>query len=331
VRRAGIVIAFLVMLTWPAAAETATLQIARPLDLAALPLLIMQHEQLIEHAAEAMGIGRVAVTWSVADGKNGLAALQDGRSDLALADLVPFLAAADSSADTGSELRALAAIMQRPYVLVARNKNIGTIRDFRAGDHIAVPALKFSGPAVMLEMAAAQEWGPEHYAKLDPLVVAQPDAVAADMLLYANGGIDAHFSQTPYVDAELADPAVHRIMDSFDIAGPHSTTVLVATSRFAAANPELSKAVLAALGVADDYIRKSPGAAAEIYAAATKDQGISLEDLSDILGDPDLAYRLAPAGVLHLAQFMQRIGRLKRPVEHWQQFFLPVARDLPGS
>ena len=303
----------------------------RPLDLAALPLIVMEHEHLIERTAEAMGLGPVTVAWHAPDGRGPLAALADNRADLAMVDLAPFLVAADANADATGAVRALGAILQRPYVLVTRDKDIHTIRDFRAADRIAVPALKVSAPALMLEMAAAAEWGPDHYDRLDPLVVARPDAVAADMLLYAKGDIDAHFSRTPFVDAELADPAVHRVMDSFDIAGPHSDAVLAVPTRFAAANPDLCKAVLSALQAADDYIRKTPGAAAEIYADTAKDLDIPLEDLSDMIGDPDLAYRAAPIGVLRLAQFMQRLGRLKRPVADWRALFLPAARDLPGS
>ena len=58
-------------------------------------------------------------------------------------------------------IRGLGAVAQRPYVLVTRNPAVRTIRDFGPGDRIAVPALKLSGPAVMLDMAAAQEWGIE--------------------------------------------------------------------------------------------------------------------------------------------------------------------------
>jgi NitT/TauT family transport system substrate-binding protein len=120
-------------------------------------------------------------------------------------------------------------------------------------------------------------------------------------------------------------------MDSFDIAGPHSAAVLVATMRFHAANPTLCAAVLSALQAADDFIKSSPGAAAEIFAAMVKDQDIPVEDLTDMIGDPDLAYTAAPAGVMHLADFMHRVGRLQRRPPSWQEFFLPEARDLPGS
>lgn len=315
----------------PALADGLTVRLLRPLDLVALPLLVMEHEHLIERVAEAMGLGGVTVAWS-APGKTGpLEALAAGESDLAAADLAPFLFAAEATAGTAQEVRALGALAQLPYVLVTRNPAVRTIRDFAGADRIAVPALKVSGPALMLQMAAAQEWGAEHYGKLDRLAVARPDAAAAAALLAGKGEIDAHFSRTPYSDDELADPAIHRVMDSFDIAGPHSAAVLALTARFRAANPMLCAAILSALEEADDLIRKSPGAAAEIFAAMVKDRDIPLEDLADMIGDPDLAYRAAPAGVMRLVEFMRHLGHLKRRPQSWQDLFLPEARDLPGN
>ena len=64
--------------------------------------------------------------------------------------------------------------------------------------------------------------------------------------------------------------AVHRVMDSFDIAGPHSVAVLATTAVFRDANPPLCAAIAAAIAEADDYIAHHRGAAAEIYDASVK-------------------------------------------------------------
>lgn len=314
----------------PGFAETAV-RILRPLDLTALPLLVMEHERLIERTAEAMGLGTLKITWTAPDKTAPIDALAAGQADFVAAELVSFLVAADASAGTPAAVRALGSLAQRPYVLVTRNPAIRTIRDFAAADRIAVPALKVSGPAVMLEIAATQEWGAEHHDRLHKLAVAQPDAAAAAALIAGKGDISAHFSISPYADQELANPAIHRVMDSFDIAGPHSVAVLAATMRFRNANPELCKAVLSALQQAGEFIQQSPGAAAEIYAAMVKEPDIPLEDLSDMIGDPDLTYPAAPAGMMRIAEFMHRTGRLKRRPAAWQDLFLPEARDLPGS
>ncbi len=314
----------------PALAD-ATLRVERPLDLTALPLLVMQHEHLIERVAEAMGLGKVSVSWTEDGEASPLDALAAGNSDIVTVDLAQFLLAADAGDGKAGEVRALAAVAQRPYVLVTRNPAIHTILDFTRADRIAVPAPKVSGPAVALEMAAAAEWGAGHYDQLDQLVVARPDAAAAAELIAGKGEITAHFSRSPYVDAELGDQAIHRIMDSFDIAGAHSTAVLVMPVRLRAADPTLCAAILSALQQADDFIRQNRGEAAEIFAAMVKDGDVPVEELSDMIGDPDLAYTAAPAGVIRLADFMHRIGRLKRRAAGWQDFFLPEARDLKGN
>jgi NitT/TauT family transport system substrate-binding protein len=312
-------------------AASGGLQIVRPLDLSALPLLVLEHEHLIERTAEAMGLGQVAVRWRVPGNAGPVGELAGGTTDFAALDLVAFLLATDADPEGGAAIRALGAVAQCPYVLVARSPAIRTIRDFGPADRIAVPALDVSGPAVMLEMAAAQEWGIGERDRLAKRAVALPDESAAVALIEGKAGVSAHFSRAPYVDRELADPAIRRVMDSVDIAGAQTSTVLAATKRFRDANPELCKAVLSALQQGAEFIEKNPGAAAEIFGAITKDDAIPPEELADIIGDPDLVYTAAPAGIMRIAAFMHRIGRLKRAPAGWRELFFPEARDLKGS
>ena len=326
-----VVLAVLIGVSRTGFAETDTVRILRPVDLAMLPLLIAEHDKLIEKQAEKRGLKPPTIRWST-PGKTGpLDALAAGQVDLVATDIVPFLIAADTTAEKPQQVRGLAALSQRPYVLVTRNAAIKTIRDFKGTDRIAVPALKTSGPALLLQMAAAQEWGPENYAKLDPVMVARPDEAATEAVESGKGDLASHFSRSPYSDDELADPKIRRIMDSFDIAGPHSASLLATNTRFHDANPGLCAAIFAALGDADQLIKANPGQAAEIYVGIQKDHDIALEDLSDMIGDPDLAYTTTPAGVMRFAEFMQRIGRLKRLPQSWKDVFFPEAHDLAGN
>ena len=315
----------------PVAAEVGEVRLLRQPDLADLVLLVAEHEKLIEKQAQNLGLGGVAVHWQAPPKGGAFDALLAGQGDAAAVDLAPFVAAWDDRLGTPQELRALAALVQMPYVLVARRPDIKTIRDFTDKDRIAVPALKTSGPAVMLEMAAAQEWGIDHFNKLDPLMLARPDNEAAAALASGNSEIDAHVARSPVTDDELGGGAVHRVMDSFDIAGPHSAGALVLTARFHDANPALCRAILAALNEAVAIIKREPGAAAEIYASMVKDRDVNVEDLSDMIGDPDFGYTLAPTGAMRTAQFMNRIGRTKHRPTSWQDLFFPEAHNLPGS
>jgi NitT/TauT family transport system substrate-binding protein len=120
-------------------------------------------------------------------------------------------------------------------------------------------------------------------------------------------------------------------MDSFDIDGPHTDNVLVALTGFYRTNPKLCSAIFAALQEADDLIKKNPGEAAEIYASMTQGRDISVEDLSDMIGDPDVAYRPGPAGVAHMVAFMAGIRRISHPVASWKDLFSLDAQGEPGN
>jgi NitT/TauT family transport system substrate-binding protein len=184
----------------PAGAETDSVRIARQYSLAALPLMVVEKRKLIEKRAIAAGLDQVKVQWQVPDKSGAVDTLLNGNADLAPVSVGHFLAAWDRKLGTPQEMRALAPLVRVPYVLVTRNTAIKTIRDFTDRDRIAVPAIKFSGPALMLEMAAAQEWGPEHYDKLDDRVRSVSNAQASAELRDGKTDLDAHFSRSPFVD-----------------------------------------------------------------------------------------------------------------------------------
>jgi NitT/TauT family transport system substrate-binding protein len=312
-------------------ADPATLRVVVPLDIAALPLIVAAHDHLIEKQAEARGLS-VRIQWLVPNGGNPIDELLAGQADIVAAtDLAGFVVAWDQRNGTPQEIRALAALARMPYQLTTRNPAIATIRDFTAKDRIAVPALKTSLPAVILEMAVAAEWGTAHYDRLDALMTAR-GAEDADTALHAGkDDIDSDFTRMPYAEDERADLAIHRVMDSFDIVGSHSVGAVLAMARFRDANPALCAAFVDAIIGADGFIKAHRGAAAEIYVDTAKDQGFAVEDLTDMLGDPDTSFEAAPAGMQRLTAFMHQIGRIQHKPDSWQQLFFPEIYKLPGS
>ncbi|HTW54808.1 MAG TPA: hypothetical protein VME45_23180 [Stellaceae bacterium] len=316
----------------PALADVANVRIVAPVDIAALPLAVAAHGHLIEQQAEARGLSGVTVQWLIPNGGNPIEQLLNGQADIvATTNVVGFLLAWDERSGTPQEIRGLAALAQMPYQLLSRNPAIQTIRDFTGKDRIAVAAVKTSLPAVMLEMAAADEWGATHYDKLDPLTLTLGSDAADSALHSGTGDIDTDFSRMPYADDEHGDPAIHRVMDSFDIAGPHSVALVITTAQFRDANPALCAAVVGAITDADTFTKASRGAAAEIYDTVEKNDDIPVEDLTDMLGDPDTAFSAAPVGTQRIAAFLHRIGRLRHAPDSWQLLFFPEIYKQPGS
>ena len=82
---------------------------------------------------------------------------------------------------TNVKVRAIAGLNFMPLILLTRDPKIKTLKDYGEKDRIAVPSVKISMQAILLEMAAAKEFGDANYEKLDPLTVSMghPDAFAA--------------------------------------------------------------------------------------------------------------------------------------------------------
>src|SRR5947199_3297934 len=130
--------------------------------------------------------------------------------------------------------------------LNTRNPNIKSIRDFTDNDRIALPAPKVSVQAIMLEMAAEKQLG--KFDALDKLTVgmSHPDGTAA--MLTGKLEITAHFTSAPFQYQQLENPAIRKLLSSYDATdGPNSFSVVSTTSGWREANPQTYKAVLAAL------------------------------------------------------------------------------------
>src|SRR5260370_9089268 len=118
-----------------------------------------------------------------------------------------------------------------PYVLVTRNGKVGTIADFTNFDKIAVPTVKISGQAMILQIAAAKVWGFDQYERLDALTVSMghPDAAAA--MLSGKLEITTHFCVAPFQYYELAVPRFHAVRHAYDVlTGPHTNCVHATTT-----------------------------------------------------------------------------------------------------
>ena len=181
---------------------------------------------------------------------------------------MPTLATAwDKTVGTPQEMRALAAMQSMPYVLVTRNPNVKTIADFTDADKIALPAVKLTGHALALEMAAAKLWGDDKYDKLDPITItrAHPDAAAALLsgsprstaisqlaLLLHRVGKAGHSS-----GAEVLRRGRRQAHQRRAARGPRGST---------RGNPKLCAAILAAFEEVNAFIKANPRKSAEVLS-----------------------------------------------------------------
>jgi NitT/TauT family transport system substrate-binding protein len=313
-----------------AEAETDEIRIAAQYGLQYMPLLIMQHDELIEKHVEAAGLPRPTVTWRTFSGGDVLAqALLAGQIDIINGSLAAFLTLwAKTEGD--QKVMGIAPFNSLPVVLVTHDPNIQSIKDYKDTDKIALPAVRLSGNAILLEMEAEKVLG--KWDALDNLTISrsQPDALAAFM--DDTSGISSHFGNSPYTELELKKPGAHVILTERDVLGDTFSGGLCQTTLgFQKANPKTTQAYFDALVEAMDVIKTDKVRAAKIYLELAHDNKDTVDDIVALLSEKNMIYDVTPLNIVKFADFMNHIGQISVKPDSWRDFFLPYVQNLQGS
>src|SRR5712691_2179908 len=310
----------------PARADATTLRVAKQFGLGYLQFMIMQDRQLIERHAKAAGLGDVSVDWATfrsSDVMND--ALISGSVDFVCLGIPGIITVWSKTKGTPIEVKAASGLNVSPLMLLVRDPAIKSLKDFKDGHKIAMPAVKVSMQAIMLQMAAAKEFGDDKFSALDHLTVsmAHPDATAA--MLGGPSEIVANWSSAPFQYRQMKNPNIRRILTSTELFdGGLSFNVIAATAKFRRDNPKLYGAFLAALKEATDFINADKKRASEIYLKVTGDK-TPLADILEVLADPAIQYTTKVSGIEAFVSFMARVGTLKNPPADWRDMFFPEA------
>ena len=315
----------------PASAEQAELRIAKQYGLGYLQMMVMEDQKIVEKNARAAGMPDLKVTWATfrsSDVMND--ALLSSSVDFVCLG-IPGIATIWGKTKGGMEVKAASGFNFLPLQLNTRSPNIKSIRDLTEKDKIALPAVKVSMQAIVLQMAAAQAFGEANYTRLDGLTVsmAHPDGMAT--FLSGAGEINNHFTSPPFIQKEMEKAGITKVLNSVDVlGGPISFNVVAATSKFYNENPKLYAVFMQSLQEATDFINKDKRAAAEIYIKMTKDKS-PVDDILKIVNDPQIEYSLLPKNVMKMVDFMHKSGTIKVKPDSWKDLFFPNMHTLAGS
>ena len=297
-----------------------------------LPLFVMRDRQLIEKHASAAGLTDLTVRWIDLGGPAVMNdALLSGSVDFIAAGPPAFITLWDRTRGS-ADVRGVAAMSSLPMYLNTTNPALASIDDLAQTDKIAVTAVKVSIPSINMQMYAAQRYGAAEAFRFDRYTVTMTHADALIALLSGGNQINAHFTSPPFHQREIKDPRVRTLLNTDDIMGGATTfTMLSTTARFREANPGAYAAVLAALEEANELIRSDPRAAAEILFAAESAAGFSVDELVEVLRDPDIRFTTTPENTLKYAEFMHTIGSIENQPSSWRDLFFPEIHGAPGS
>lgn len=305
------------------------LRIAEQFGIVYLLLNVVRDQNLIEKHGKEDGVD-IKVDWTQLSGGAAVNdALLAGSVDIAGAGVGPLLTIWDRTHGK-QNVKAVASLGNFPYYLVSNNPNVKTIADFTEKDRIAVPAVSVSVQSRYLQYASAKLWGDADYARLDKYTISLPHPDAAASIIAGGTELTGHFSNPPFQEQEIQAKGVHVVLNTYDLLGPNSPTLLFATEKFRNENPKTYKAFIEALSEAEDFIRKDKGAAADTYIRVTKAK-IDREALLKIIDNKDFDFTITPKNTYPLAEFLHRVGAIKNKPASWKDYFFQDAKPLQGS
>jgi sulfonate transport system substrate-binding protein len=329
--RLGLATLLLLGATAAPRAEVGEVTVAQQYGVSFLPLMIMERDQLIEKHARNAGV-MVKANWTRFSGPSAINdGLISGQVHFAAIG-APSMVTLWSKTKGNIGVRGVSAMTTYPLYLVTRNPDVKTLKDLSAKDKIAMPSVKISTQAIMLQMAAQDIFGEGNHGRFDDFTISlsHPDAVLA--LMNNTAGVNAHFGTSPFYEAEIKIPGVRLLTTNYEILGGRATAVVIAApGRFRDANPKVYGAFLAGLKEAIESINKDKREAARAYLALAKDTKNSIDDIFNIINDKDYAYTLSPEKVFKTATFMAKIGAVKDRPESWKDLFFPEIHGLPGD
>ena len=329
-RLSALAAAALVVATTTTNAEPRVVRIATQYGISYLPLTIMAEKKLLEQEGKKLGLD-LATDWVRFTGGPPMnEALISGNLDFASGGVGPMVTIW-ARTQGGLKVKGITALNSMPLWLNSINPNVKTIKDFTEKDRIALPAVRVSMQAVILQMAVEKEFGKGQEHKLDPWTVSlsHPDGLA--QMMSGKSEITAHFTSAPFMYTELKDTRVHRVLNSYDVfGGPHTFNVVWGTSKLYEGEPKIVQAFLAALRTAMKEINSDPAAAAALWVKADKSK-LTPAEAEKIIRDKDNTWTMTPQKVMAVAGYMGRVGMVPVTPKSWKDLFIDAVHDLPGS
>ncbi|MDG9971777.1 ABC transporter substrate-binding protein [Achromobacter mucicolens] len=314
----------------PAHAE-GTLRVAQQFGIAYLILDVVKDQKLIEKHGKSAGLD-IKVEWAQISGASAMnEALLAGALDMVSAGVPPALVLWDRTRGK-QNVKLVAALGSLPNYLLSNNPAVKTLDDFSAKDRIAVPAAGAGFQSRTLQIEAAKRYGKDNFKRFDDISISLPHPDATTALISGGLEVNAHFSSAPfYYQALERNPAVHKVISSYDIlGGPATFNVLYTTQKFHDANPKTYNAFYAALAEAAAWIPAHKDEAAAIFIRQQNSK-LPADFVKKILDDPENQFTITPQQTKVYADKLREIGVLQGQAESWKDYFFTPAHASAGS
>jgi sulfonate transport system substrate-binding protein len=313
-------------------AEATEVRVSYQFGLGFLPVSVALDKHLIEQHARLAGLGDIKVSGVQLSGAaitND--SLLSNSIDIASGGIGGLLLLWDKSK---GNVKGIVAVNDMTYLLNTNDPSIHSLKDYvgKTDQKIALPAVKVSAHAIVLEMVAEKELGVGKRYELDGLTMSLPHPDAYAALVGDQSAVRSHLGSLPFSYFELKHKGVHTVFSSYDVLGsPINNTLLYATNSWAEKNPKLLKAVFDAFVEAEAWITAHPHDAAAFFKTYEKST-FDLADIESMIRNKALTgYAPEPKNTYAFAVFLYKVGSLKTMPAGWKDYFFPIAHSLDGS
>jgi NitT/TauT family transport system substrate-binding protein len=284
--------------------------------LAYAPLLIIKQEHWIEK-----DFPQTTVAWNtLTSGAVVRDGLISGTIQVGILGASPFLIAWDH----GAPIKLIANTSDMDLWLCTKDPNVHSLKDFKAGMQIGMPAPD-SADAIALRKEAESQLGNPHALDSSFVAISHPNGVAA----LENGQLAAHMTSPPF-EFEEVDHGAHVIFDSSSAFGRITFTAAAMPTSFYDAYPDFGAKFLGYIERAIKLIKSDPQTAAREVAEASGKPELASQYRA-WMSRKGVFYDAEPAGFMKTAAFMKKIGMLGRVPASMQEIEFPPLQKLQGD
>ncbi len=226
--------------------------------------------------------------------------------------------------DRGVGWKILASLNRIDFWLVVKNPNIKSLKDFKPGMKIGLPASD-SIQAVMLRRGAQKELGNPTALDANMVEIAHPLGVQALM-----SGQIAGYLTTPPFQLQEVEKGGRLILNSADLFGQSSGASVFMTEKFYEQHPDFAKALYFAILEATKLLNEKPDEAAKMLSQADGGK-VSPEQYKEWITKSLVQYSIVPKAFLKQAEFMKEIGMLNKQPKSIDELILPTLENNGGN
>lgn len=227
--------------------------------------------------------------------------------------------------ERGVGWKLLTSLNQQDLWLVVKDPNIKSLKDFKPGMKIGLPAPD-SIQAVTLRKGAQQELGNPQALDQNLIAIAHPLALQA----LDSGQIAGHLGAPPFQFQEV-EKGGRVILKSSDLfGGLHSGGSLLVTEKFYNQYPEFNQALHQAVTDAINLLKDKPDEAAKILAADSEGK-LTAADAKKWITYEGIDFSTTPKGYLQYAAFMKETNLLSKQPQSLDELVLPPLQGKGGD